>query len=78
MCVCVRAGGGGGKDVLERPYTVGGAPPPPPPLPMFEADTQNFAAAPSAPRGFKFQNFWPALSGDHRGRGGLANPPSPP
>ena len=35
-----RPGGGGvaPRDVLERPYTVGGAPPPP--LPMFEADSQ--------------------------------------
>ena len=38
------------SDVLEHPYTVGGGgvPPPldpPPPLPMFEADSQNFASA---------------------------------
>ena len=59
------------SDVLERPYTVGGGgvppltpptslpfdPHPPPPLPMFEADSQNFASAPSVKRGFTLQNF---------------------
>ena len=33
------------------------APPPPTPLPIFEADSQNFAWAPLAPRGFKLQKF---------------------
>ena len=76
-------GGGGGRDVVERPYTAGGggAPPPPPTLPMFEADSQNFASAPSVPRGFRLQNFWPAFGGDHRGTpgggGSPANPPPP-
>ena len=76
--------------VLERPYTVGrggGYPPwsppspPPPPLPMFEADSQDFASAPSVPRGFTLQNSRPAFDGDHRGTlggGGVpANPPPP-
>ena len=80
------------SDVLERPYTAGGGgvppppldppPPPPPPLPMFEADSQHFASAPSVPRGFKLQNFGPAFGGDHRGtlgRGGVpAKPPLQP
>ena len=33
-----------------------------PPLPMFEADSPNFASAPSAPRGFKLKKFWPAFA----------------
>ena len=75
------------RDVLERPYTVGrrGATPPstppPPPVPMFEADSHNFALAPSAPRRLKPQSFFPTFSGDHRGTlgggGGQPNPPSP-
>ena len=70
------------RDVLERPYTVGGAlPPPPPPLPMFEADSQKFASAPSVPRGFKLKNFGPAFGGDQWGgprrRGSQPTPPSP-
>jgi len=53
------------RDVLERPYTVGGVgfnppPPPPPLLPMYKADSQNLASAPSAPRGFELKNFRPA------------------
>ena len=87
-------GVGPARDVVERPYTAGGGggtspdppylpplgppPPPPPPLPMFEADSQNFASAHSVPRGFKLQNFRPAFSGDHRRRGGPAEPPPPP
>ena len=86
-----------GSDVLERLYTVGGGgvppltppylpplgPPPllPPPLVMCVADSQNFALAPSVPRGFKLQNFRPPFGGDHRGTeggGGVpANPPPP-
>ena len=65
--VCVRWGG---RDVLQRPYTAGGGvppltplPPPPPPLPMFEADSQDFASAPSVPRGFMLQTFSPAFGG---------------
>ena len=51
----------------------------PPPLPMPEADSQNFALAPSAPRGFKLKNFRPAFSGDHRGtQMGGGSPPPPP
>ena len=56
-----------------------GSPPPPldppPPLPMFVADSQHFAWAPSVPRGF---NFWPAF--DHRGTlgGGGSQPTLPP
>ena len=50
---------------------------PPPPLPMFEADSQNFASAASVPRGFTLQKFWPAVGGDHRGRGVPAKPLSP-
>ena len=55
---------------------------PPPHLPMFEADSQNFASAPSAPRGLK---LWLASGGDHRGTQGGGNssqtplpPPSDP
>ena len=69
----------------RTPQEVGGYPPldpPPPPLPMFEADSQNFASTPSVPRGLKLQNFWPDFGGDHRGTlgggGGVpATPPSP-
>ena len=48
----------------------GGTPPPrppspPPPLPMFGADSQNFA---SAPRGLKQKIFRPAFGGDHAQR----------
>ena len=68
-------GAGPSSDVFERPYTVGGRggyPPPPldppsprpPPLPMFEADSQNFASEPLAPRRYKLQFFWPAFGGD--------------
>ena len=57
-------------------------PPPPPPLRMFEADSQNFASAPSVPRGFELHNFRPAFGGDHRETQGggcvPAKPPSPP
>ena len=75
-----------GSDVLERPYAAGGGrgtpPHPRPPLPMFEADCENFASAPSVPRGFNIENVRPAFGGDHRGTlggwGGPANPPSPP
>ena len=53
--------------------------PPPPPFPMFEADSQNFASAPSVPRRFKLQNSWPAFGGDHRGTlGGGGSQPKPP
>ena len=61
--------------------------PPRPPLPMFEADSQIFASAPSVPRGFTLQIFRPPFGGDHRGTlggegGGVpANsdpPPTPP
>ena len=80
------------RDVQERPYTAGGGgggvpplwtpPSSPVPLPMPEADSQNFASAPSVPRGFGLQKFWPAFCGDHRGTlggGGVtAKPPPPP
>ena len=81
---------GGGRDVLERPYTVGGGglpspplpgplrPPPPPPVPMFGAESQNFASAPSVPRGFNLRNFWPAFGREHRGTsGGGGSQPTP-
>ena len=71
------------RNVLEGPYVGGGGvtPPPPldppPPLPMFEADSQNFASAPSAPRGFKLKR--PSFGGDHRGAlGGEVSQPNPP
>ena len=76
-------------DVLERPCTVGGGgvspppqTPPPPPLPMFGADRQNFASAPSVPRGFTLQTFGPpsagALGGPWEEGGPSQNPlPSP-
>ena len=81
------------RDVLERPYTVaggGGTPPwtplPPPPPPMFGADSQNFASAPSVPRGFKLKTFGPPSAGTIGGpweEGGpsqisLLPPPLPP
>ena len=55
----------------RTPEEEGGYPPPPgppspPPFPTFEADSQNFASAPSVPRGFKRQNFLPAFGGDRR------------
>ena len=73
----------GGGVYPPPPYT---PPPPPllirshtpPPLPMFAADSQNFASAPSVPRGFKLQKVWPAFSGDHRGRKGSQPNPLPP
>ena len=50
---------------------------------MLEADSQNYASAPSVPRGFKRQNFRPAFGRDHRGTVGgrgvvPAKPPSHP
>ena len=74
------------SDVLERPYAAGGGegyPPPPtpprrpPPLPMFEADSQNFASAPLAPRGFRLKFFSPAFGEDCRGIRGPSQPPPP-
>ena len=48
---------------------------------MFEADSQNFAAAPSVPRGVKASKLSAAFGRDHRGTQGgggvLAKPPSP-
>ena len=67
-------GGGGGSDPLERLYAAGGGGVTPPPLPMFEADSQTFASAPSMPRGFSF-------SAEHRralGGGRVPAKPSPP
>ena len=85
---------GMGSDVFARRYAVGGGgvppprplrppgpPPPPPPLPMFEADSQNFASAPSVPRGFTLQNVWPPFGGDYRAweeGGSQPNPSFPP
>ena len=73
-------GGAGGRDALERPYTVGGGgvTPHPPPLPMFEADSQNFASAPSVPRGFTLKKFRPAFGGAQKGTlGGGGSQPNP-
>ena len=74
------------SDALERPYTAGGGggtplatpPAPPPPPLMFEADSQNFASAPLAPRGFTLKDFRPAFGGDHRTLGGGGSQPNPP
>ena len=68
-------GGGGGGAMYKKgrtPQEEGGyppsaGPPPPPPLPMFRADSQGFASAPSVPRGFKLHNIQPAFGGVHRG-----------
>ena len=67
------------SNVLERLYTVGGAPPPPrppspnpPPLPMFEANSQNFALAPRVGR------LQQGPQGDPRRRGVPAKPSCPP
>ena len=46
---------------------------------MFEAESQNFAAAPSAQRGFEREKFWPAVGRDHMGTlGGGGSQPNPP
>ena len=74
--------------VLERPYTVGGGggkpppgppspPPPPSPLPMFEADSQNCASAPSVPRGFTLKSPWGPW-GRPWEEGGPSQTPLPP
>ena len=56
-----------------------GPPLPPPPVPMFEADSQNFASMPSVPRGFKRKKIRPTFSGDHgEGLGGGTSQPNPP
>ena len=47
--------------------------PPPPPLPMFEADSQNFAAAPSVPRA----EAAGTIGGPSEEGGSQPNPPSP-
>ena len=48
---------------------------------MFEADSQNFASAPSVPRGFKLQNLlarlWRGPYRDPGRRGGGSAPPPP-
>ena len=75
------------RDGLERPCTVGGGGLPPSwipltspsPLPMFQADSQNFASPPSVPRGFKLKKCWPAFGRDYRGTlGGGGSQPNPP
>ena len=63
--------------------TRGGGGVPPPPLPMFEPDSQNFASAPSVPRGFTLQKFSTRLRRGTIGgpweEGGIpASPPPPP
>ena len=80
------------SDVLDRLCAVGGGgvpphgppppiPPPPPPIPMFEADSPNFALAPSVPRGFTLQKCLARLRRGTIGRpsedGVPANPPPP-
>ena len=88
---CIRKGGGGlkgglggfGWDPPSSMYWNGRTPqehpPPPPPLPMFEADSQGFASAPSVPRGFELQNLRSPFAGDHRGTPwGPPVPPPPP
>ena len=55
--------------------------PPPPPLLMFEADNQNFASAPSVPRGSTLQKVLARLrrgpQGDPGRRGDPSQPPPP-
>ena len=58
------------------PSLLGPPPPPTPPLPMFEADSQNFASVPSVSRGFEPKKFRPAFGEDHRGS--QPTPPPPP
>ena len=68
-------------DILERPSTAGGGgspPTDPPPSPSNAADSQNFASAPSVPRGFTLQSSWPAFGGDHKGTVGVGRPPAKP
>ena len=68
---CIRTvGGAGGYPLLD--------PPPPPPLPMFEADSQNFASVPSVPRGFKLEKFLGWITGGPWEEGGPSQPPPPP
>ena len=62
-----------------------GLPPlrPPPPFQCLRLTANNFASAPSVPRGFKLQKFWPApsagtIGGPSGGGGSQPNPPSPP
>ena len=85
-----KGGRGRRRDVLDRPYAAGGGgvtppapppPPPPPPLPMFEADSQHFASAPSVPRALRIKIFGPPLAGTIGGpweEGGPSHPPPPP
>ena len=74
--------GGGGVPAKPPKHPPFRPPPPsspPPPLPMFEAESQSFASAPSVPRGLKPKNFRPAFGGDHRGTlGGGGVPAKPP
>ena len=75
---------GGGR--VPPPLDPPPAPPPPPrdptpphpPLPMFEADSQNFASAPSVPRGFKLKHLWPAFGGGRRRTREERGPPTVP
>ena len=72
------------RDALERPYTAGGGggtpplPEPPPPLPIFEADSQNFALVPSVPRGFRPQISRQPSAGTIGGPGRGGSQPSTP
>ena len=72
---------GAGRDVLERPTTIGGAPPwmlPPPPLPMFKVDSRDGFTI-LLPSLLQEDFFWYHSLGDHRRRRGPAkpNPPNP-
>ena len=57
----------------RTPQEEGGYPPPPP-LPMFEADSHNFASVPLLPRGLKLQSFRGTIGGPWE-EGGPSQPP---
>ena len=84
MGLGLRCGEGEARDVKNSrmPQEKGGYPPPPPPLPMFEADSQHFASAPSVPSQVSASNYLARLrrgpQGDPGRRGGPSQTPLAP